>query len=38
LAATVFLFGIKMHMVRELHLLTNTNAKAKAASLRITQQ
>jgi len=27
-----------MRMVRELHLLTNTDAKAKAASLRTTQQ
>jgi len=30
--------GIKMQMVRELCLLTNANAKAKAASLQTTQQ
>ncbi len=38
LAATVFPLGIKMRMVRELCLLTNTDAKAKAASLQTTQQ
>jgi len=34
----VFPLGIKMRLVRELQLLTNANAKAKAASLQTTQQ
>jgi len=38
LAATVFPLGIKMWMVRELHLLTKADAKVKAASLQTTQQ
>ncbi len=33
LAATVFPLGIKMQMVRELCLLTNTNMKAKSSKL-----
>jgi len=38
LSATVFSLGIKMQLVRELRLLTNADAKAKAASLCTTQQ
>jgi len=36
--ATVFPLGIKMRLVRELRLLTNTDAKDKASSLQTTQQ
>jgi len=36
--AMVFPLGIKMRLVRELRLLTNVDAKAKASSLQITQQ